>query len=1426
MAGDGEPDEGGGLPDDERHLAGAGEPSVPASVFQVLAPDGRVAGAGFLAGEDTGFTCAHVVRAAGQSPGGRVEVRFPHLPGAPRLMADVVSEQWRAPEAEDVALLRPGPVPAGARPLAVGASAGCRGHGFFSFGFPAQALRGGHFGYGEVGGLLPGDGGAGRQLQLTKANDLTTGFSGAPVVDEMTGLVIGMVSSIVSPDIHGKGVQVAYATPAEVLRQVQPRLTEHQACPYLGLKPFTTRHADWFHGRGTAVERVLAALRGNRRMVMLLGPSGAGKTSLVHAGVLPALARGAIPGSDRWLPLSARPGRDLLTELEGAGLPGAATDGLVAAAEARRADEPGHDRLLLVVDQFEELLTQPAPPVRQRADDGRLRAVDQLLELAGSHVPVTVLVVMRNDFYAPLAALAPDLMNAVLPGLCNVPATLSRGDLLAIITRPAAAVGLPLETDLADRIVEDVLAADPEARQAPVTLLPPLELALRHLWTRRRREDGKLTHAAYERIGRVTGSLTDGCNHALGQLPAAQRPVARRILTALVRPADEDNGIPATRQPVPLGRLRALAADPAADPAAGAAFDDVLAALTRHRIITTDISTRPGAPRGEPAAELIHDALVRDWADLRDWVARDHQFQVWLRRATEQHKRHARSGLPGDLLDGSLLAEGEEWAGQRSLPDEIVSLLEASRQHQQSAMRRTRRVNAALAAVLVLALIATGVAWAQRQTVIGQRDRAASAQVAGIAQSVRHSDPRLARRLAVASARLADTPESWSALLALRNQREEDVLRLPGFVVTTANLDRAGRTLVAAGGDRVGFWNVDTRRRIGSYSAPAKVLYATLSADGETAAVSTGDGNTRLIDVSRARPRDSHVYPSARDVHQPRVAVSPHGTYLLIEGITAGKPTMTVWDTRTAKKVITTTGSDFPVWSTSFSPDERVLSLPVAHGRGQPFTWLDTRTRKKIPVPDLELGADDVPSPIVFSPDGKHAAFSAKGGRIRVFDLAGGYFSAELTGGDDPSVYPVSFSRDGRYIAQGGNLWDTASSLRLDPVMRYSTTDSECYSDPGPQFTADDSELRCVGTDGAVRSLDITPFTKVPEGTGEFYREGVVSGDRRTLALVHDGDIEIRSRLSGTRRLTVTSGASEWGGAVDKIQLSHDGRLLAVHTYTRLEVWDIADDAGKRKATLLGRVPVVGKDRRSGAFIEFAFSPDDKSLAVQVATQDGTNALTFWNLAGMRRVRDVRAGLGYPDDGAAVVFQPDGKSVIAAPNLGRVAFPSGRIVTRGTPSMEVDAISDDGRTLYTYPRAFRPYIRSWNASTLLPDGDDLRTGPVASPLSAPERATAVSPDGRLFATVHESGTGYETKVWDSRTGTQLGVPLTASLDEIVALAFTPDGSALTSVDRYGRTVTHTIAPARLVRDLCDESGPLTASEWRTHIPDIPYRRTC
>ncbi|MFP8942133.1 trypsin-like peptidase domain-containing protein [Streptomyces fenghuangensis] len=904
-----------------------------ASVVRIAADDdGGAVGTGFLVAADTVVTCAHVVRAAGGEPGGRVRLAFPHLPGAPWTEGHVLPGTWRAPQAQDIAVLRLESTPAGAEPVALGSAEDCRGHRVLSFGFPVQAPEGGHFGYGTAGDLLPA-GEAGTLLQLTDANDLTAGFSGGPVLDGTTGLVIGMVTAIAGPDRHSRGVGIAYATPARQLRELLPELTEYRVCPYRGLEPFTAEHAGWFHGRGAAVEEVLAKLGGRRRAVLLLGPSGAGKSSLVQAGVLPALAEGRLPGSDRWLPVLARPGQDLPAELEHAGLPGAASGGFLSAVERRLAGEPAGRRLLLVVDQFEELLTQPAAD--GDGDEGeRLAAAErQLVELIGSQAAVSLVLVMRDDFYPRLAARAPDLLKALTPGLLNVPATLSAADLHAIVTAPAEAVGLRLEDGLPERIIADVLAAAPSAslsRQAPVTLLPPLELALSQLWERR--EDGRLTHRAYGRIGEVDGSLATWCDTALGRLPAEHRPIARRVLTALVRPADDTHAVPATRRYVPLADLRALATDSLpAGPAAGRAFDTVLAALTRHRIVITRTAPQPDGTPGRATAELIHDALVRDWAELRDWVAQDHDFHVWLHRAEERQARHAASGLPGDLLDGTDLTEGLDWSAKRGLPPHISGFLTASRHRQQAVIRRTRRVNAFLACALALALLAAGGALWQRQIALTAREEARSRQLAAEAQTFLETDPDRASSLAVQAYNTSPTHEATDILYtaAARPLRHNLTGHAEGVRSMVFSPRGNGILAVKEKSGKVHIWDVggDRVRRL-------HVLDSLLAKPGAMEFVSTGGGTLDIVenggsveswDVETGLLEDRKVLDTGfSPIDTGPVALSSGGSGVAVFGGMDGK--VRVCDVGKERSIRSVEVDDGKIGSVILSPDGKSLA--------------------------------------------------------------------------------------------------------------------------------------------------------------------------------------------------------------------------------------------------------------------------------------------------------------------------------------------------------------------------------------------------------------------------------------------------------------------------------------------------------------------
>ncbi|MGV9993883.1 nSTAND1 domain-containing NTPase [Streptomyces sp. NPDC003374] len=659
---------------------------------QVLTRAGTVAGAGFLVPGGAVVTCAHVVLEAGCGPGDELPLRFPQALGTPQVTGTVLTGPWRAPQDEDMAVVRLAGPPPSVPALLVGLASGAEGRPAWSFGFPGSTFAGGHEGTAVAGGPLRV-----RDhwvLQLHEANTVARGFSGGPVVDVRTGLVIGMVTALPGADPHQRGLNTAYATPGEILREVWPELEPEEACPYQDFRAFTRDSARWFHGRDRAKGQLLRHLVGGRRGVLLQGPSGSGKSSLVQAGVLTALPPG-------WRPVVVRPERGLTAGLEREGLQGAA-GGILAAAERFLARSADSRHLLLVIDQFEELLTSPGPgDGTPSGADEDLAVLRQLTELVESCAPVTVLLVMRNDFYPRLADRAPKLLEAVKP-VVDMPPTLTSGELRDIITEPAADARLCFEEGLPQTILTEVLSGgryDTGPDEVRATVLPLLEKTLTLLWERR--TDNLLTHTAYAEVGRFGGSLAQWHDGVLRQLDERQKAVAQRVLALLVR-HDRTGQSLDTRRPRGVEALRAMVCGPAADEAT---VDQVLAVLTRERIITVRSPEGPGQ-EAAPVAELVHDLLIDKWPRLRQWSARYAEYDAWLDHALERAGRWRGSRNRGDLLQGTDLALGQRWRREFGLPGPAEEFLRRS--ERQRYWRRLQAVSA-LSAVPVAVLVALGV---------------------------------------------------------------------------------------------------------------------------------------------------------------------------------------------------------------------------------------------------------------------------------------------------------------------------------------------------------------------------------------------------------------------------------------------------------------------------------------------------------------------------------------------------------------------------------------------------------------------------------------------------------------------------------------------------------------------------------------------
>lgn len=983
------------------------------SVARVLDAAGMPSGTGFLVAERILATCAHVVADNdGRPPPGSVSVEFTGLPGAAAEVraGQVNAAQWRGPHEGDVAFLwLTEPPPAWACPLLLGSAHGIRSHGLKTFGFAANAPPEGSYGYATAGDIIAGADGR-ELLQLTGCTEVTEGFSGGPVLDQQTGLVVGMVNSVAAPDHLGRGSATAYVTPTETLRETCPGLSLSDSCPYVGLQAFRMADAELFRGRDRAVAAVLRSLRTSPGFLALLGPSGSGKSSLIQAGVLPALASAALPGSDRWAALTVRPGTDPYAQLEQVGLANAA-GGLDEAARRWLANHPGIDRLILVLDQAEELLVATPPQVRA--------ALLAQLAAGAQHDPaVSVILVLRDDFYAPLAAAAPALMPLLESGLVNVPAVLDHAELTAIITEPAASTGLALEANLAERIAADAARvtnpAGPVVGGAATTVLPLLSSALAELWERR--TNGRLTHPAYDRMGGVIGWLDRWCDRgyaaACGALPPGQRPFARRALTALVRPGDEAAGIPPTRQRRPLGELEP-----------GPALVAVVSALASQRLITTGRDPVTDSP----VAELAHESLIHEWALLRGWLAEDREFFAWRREAEgdyAQWQATARTGAadPELLLRGTALQTARRWRQERAseLPAGLADFIRRSDRAEHRRLTRDRRRVAILAAATAVAVLAAAVATG----LFGYASSQASRARTDARRALQGEHAANVARLAAEATGLASTRPDLAALLGLASLHAADGLGQAATEPAWASVETAlsqpvelSRVLYGPGAG------------LSSGTSTRNMLNAVaISPDGRLLAAANETGQVQIWNVSTGQavgpPFPGQSGFGAFNYFQD-VAFSPNGKLLATIGYADG---VRLWNvathTEVGRPLIGNTESF--LGAVAFSPDGRLLAAGYL---GQVRIWNLATGQPVGPSIDARPG---YLTSLAFSPDGGALALSNDLGFVQVWNVASHRRLANLrTPGIDANQ--VLFSPDGRDLAAASDtgavyLWNLAAA--------------------------------------------------------------------------------------------------------------------------------------------------------------------------------------------------------------------------------------------------------------------------------------------------------------------------------------------------------------------------------------------------------------
>jgi DNA-binding SARP family transcriptional activator/energy-coupling factor transporter ATP-binding protein EcfA2 len=500
-------------------------------------------------------------------------------------------------------------------------------------------------------------------------------------------------------------------------------------CPYKGLARFEPEDAAFYFGRERLVAELVARLVG-AGLVGVIGPSGSGKSSLLRAGLLPALRDGALPGSDHWRQVLVRPGEHPTRELaralgdqnDEAGMLLRATD------YGARAD----GRLLLVVDQFEEVFTACQDQQQQAS------FLNELLAVAAADTGAMVVLGIRADYYGRCAE---------HPGLANQLATsqvlvgpMDAEEVRRAIELPAQRAGLRVEPQLSKAMVADV-AGEPGG-------LPLLSTALLEGWERRRGRT--LTLAGYHERGGVHGAVARLAERAYLALDPDEQAAARRLLLRLAGPGE---GPAVTRRRVPLVEL-----EPERDPPTARALE----VLTARRLLT----------KGEDTVEVAHEALLREWPRLRGWLDEDTQGRALHRHLTQAAGEWEATGRDlGELYRGARLTGALDWArdhhgdlnvlewefldaGRAAAEREVADARQRAEQEARTS-RRLRGLLAGLAAVLVVAVVAGGLALAQRDRAQRQTLVADSRRLG--AQALLQSDLDRSLLLALEAERLDDS---------------------------------------------------------------------------------------------------------------------------------------------------------------------------------------------------------------------------------------------------------------------------------------------------------------------------------------------------------------------------------------------------------------------------------------------------------------------------------------------------------------------------------------------------------------------------------------------------------------------------------------------------------------------------------------------